>query len=152
MKDTLAFHDPADLPQASAEDNPIDHAIEALCPRCNHAVDAVCPNCSTPVEASGADISGFSKEDFYRRIITLVLTSRNAKFTLTCFLIAIGDGFADGTGITDVARRWGVTKATVSKHCRRVCVEFGIRPSPYMLREDSIQKFRISNRRPAKVA
>jgi len=147
----LTFHDPADSPLASTIDHPSDHGIEALCPQCNHAVDAVCPNCSTPVEANGATFQQQGTADLLRRIIALILTARNGKFTLVCFLIATGDGFADGWGMSEVARRWGVSKATVSKHCRRVCVQFGIKPSPYMLREDAGQRFRESNRRPARM-
>lgn len=146
------FHDPADLPQASAHDHPIDHALEALCPHCQHPVDAVCPDCGAMVEMSGSGANGapLTQAEFYRRFVLMLQSSRNAKFTLCCYLIATGDAFADGVSMTEVGRKWGVTKATVSKYCRFITGYLGIEPSRYMRKEELAQKFRLSNRRPVK--
>jgi hypothetical protein len=159
--DTM-FHDLADSPRASSCDHPADHVLEALCPRCRHPVDAVCPACGSNVEASGADngkeqmangtlVSVLTPEEFYRRFVLLVHNARNSKFTLGCYLIATGSGFADGVSMTDYAREWGVRKATVSKQCRYICGYLGIPPSRYMREEGVAAKFKLSNRRPRKV-
>ena len=146
------FHDPAELPQASTDDCPEDHFLVALCPHCNHVVDASCPKCHGHVEACGADIeeTAIRRVDHYRHLILLLQKSRNAKFTLQCLLIATGDGFADGLSLTEIARRWGVGKATVSKHCRKIIERLQIPPSAYMRSEETADKFRLSNRRPTK--
>lgn len=167
------------VPDVPSHDHPADRGLEANCPGCGHNVDAVCPDCQRHVEASGASgasldticldthcdrrcgqasptgaagLPTLSRAEFYRRFISLVQGSRNAKFTLGCYLIATGDGFADGVSMTEYARTWGVKKATVSKHCRMVCSFLSIAPSQYMRREETVQKFRSSNRRPIKTS
>jgi hypothetical protein len=154
-----ALHDVADLPMASACDHPADHVLEAMCPRCRHAVDAVCPTCHGNVESSGAEESETSPEhkscltrtEFYRRLVLLIHNARNSKFTLGCYLLATGDGFADGVSMTEYGKAWGVRKATVSKQCRYICGYLGLPPSRYMRQEEVAQKFRLSNRRPRKI-
>ena len=153
--------DAADSPRASSCDHPADHVLEAMCPQCGHAVDAVCPACGSNVEASGADsqssiansqvTSVLTPEEFYRRFVLLIHNARNSKFTLGCYLIATGSGFADGVSMTDYAREWGVRKATVSKQCRYICGYLGIAPSRYMREEAVAAKFKLSNRRPRKL-
>jgi hypothetical protein len=155
------LHDIADLPIASECDHPGDHLLEAMCPRCRHPVDAVCPDCHGNVEASGAaggksfapgeSQSGLARLEFYRRLVVMLMNARNTKFLLGCYLIATGDGFADGVSMTDFARQWGVRKATVSKQCRFICAYLGIPPSQYMRKEEVAGKFRLSNRRPRKL-
>ena len=148
-------HDPAESVKASACDHPAEHLLEALCPRCDEVVDAVCPECGGNVEASGADeggagLSSLSRAEFYRRMVLLIHNSRNSKFTCGCYLIATGDGFADGISMTEFGRAWGVRKATVSKQCRMICAYLGIPHSRYMRDERLAGKFRLSNRRPRK--
>lgn len=147
------FRDPAESNEASAIDTPGDHFLEAHCPRCAHSVDAVCPVCSFHVEQSGASSKTATAtfSEYHRRLILLVMNSRNAKFTLQCLLIATGDAFADGFSMTDFAKRWSVGRATISKHCRLICEQLEIKPSPYMMAEEMAGKFRLANRRPSKV-
>ncbi len=157
-----ANHDAADLPQASANDHPIDHMLEAMCPNCAHLVDAVCPACGNHVEeASPDDLKLFdvgggvrtylTPEEFYRRLVLMIQSARNSKFTAGCYLIASGSGFADGVSMTEFGRKWGVGKAAVSKNCKQICKYLGIPPSEkYMRKEATAEKFRTSNRRPHK--
>jgi hypothetical protein len=127
-----------------------------------HPVDAQCPVCHGNLEASGADngkeqmangqlVSVLTPEEFYRRFVLLVHNARNSKFTLGCYLISTGSGFADGVSMTEYAREWGVRKATVSKQCRYICGYLGIQPSRYMREESVAAKFKLSNRRPRKL-
>jgi hypothetical protein len=158
-----ALQDVADSPRASMCDHPADHLLEAMCPSCGHPVDACCPVCHGNVEQSGAiEKSGgrnpkaevqscLTPADFYRRFVLLIQNARNSKFLLGCYLIATGDGFADGVSMTDYARHWGVRKATVSKQCRLICAYLGIKPSRYMRKEEVAERFRLSNRRPRRL-
>lgn len=148
---SLEFHDPADAPSASYHDHPEDHFLEAMCPRCGHEVDATCPNCHGHVESTGAP-GAEGDLNRWRRLVLLLQKSRNTKFTLQCLLIATGDGFADGLSLTEAGRRWGVGKATVSKYCRIICETLEITPSAYMRSEETAAKFKLSNRRPTKLA
>lgn len=148
----VAFRDPADLPQVSIVDNPEDHCLEALCPRCGNVVDAVCPKCKGHVHPAGAGLakSCHAAPEFYRRFVNLLISSRNKTFTLACYLIATGDAYADGVTMQETARSFGVCKATVSKQCVFICKYLGITPSAYMRREAAAGTFRLSNRRPRK--
>jgi hypothetical protein len=152
--------DVADLPIASASDDPIDHLLNAYCPRCNRVIDASCPDCGHAVEASGAeekeanDSKSEARRELlaaYRRLLLMLVGARNTKFTLQCYLLATGSGFAEGRSMTEVACEWGVKKATVSKQCRAICAHLGIEPSRYMRKEETAQKFRLANRRPRRV-
>ena len=164
-----AIADIADLPVASACDDPVDHFLTAWCPRCQHPVDAVCPTCNHTVEASGAvgesrnlesrkqkgEPTGavqscLSRSEFYRRFLQLLQTARNSKFTLGCYLIATGDAFAEGVSMAEFAKQWGVRRATVSKQCHLICAALGLPPSRYMRDEATCDKFRLTNRRPRK--
>ena len=144
--------DPAEFTQASENDNPSDHMLEAMCPHCNHAVDAVCPGCGHNVEASGCDQKGtvLGRSEYYRRLLLLLEKARNTKFMLGCYFIATGDRFADGVSMTEYAVKWSVTKANVSKQCRFICQYLGIPPSRSMRSEVTADKFRKTNRRPKK--
>lgn len=157
-----ALQDLADSPRASSCDHPADHVLEGMCPACGHPVDAQCPTCHGSLEASGAGdrqsqmangqlVSCLTPEEFYRRFVLMIHNARNSKFSLGCYLIATGSGFADGVSMTDYAREWRVRKATVSKQCRYICGYLGIPPSRYMREEAVAAKFKLSNRRPRKV-
>ncbi len=146
MNAVTEFRDPAELPQASFVDSPENHFLEGICPQCRHEVDAVCPECNSHIEPSGdKDLT-----ERYRRLMLLLLDSRNAKFMLGCYLLATGDAFADGFTMTEFAKRWSVGKAVVSKHCRIICERLEIEPSRYMRTEETASKFRLANRRPIK--
>lgn len=147
--------DVADLPIASCTDAPEDHFLTAWCPRCKTVVDAVCPDCATNLEASGASTDGaaasmLTRSEYYRRLMQLLQSARNTKFTLACYLISTGDAFADGVTMAQCAKSWGVRTATVSKQCHLICALLGLRPSRYMRDEVTCDKFRLSNRRPRK--
>ena len=129
-----------------------------MCPRCGHVVDACCPECNGNVEASGAAVGDPGKSlsclgpvEFYRRLVVMLMNSRNTKFMLACYLISTGDGFADGVSMTDLAKKWSVRKATVSKQCRFICGYLGLPTSRYMRDEKVANKFKLTNRRPRKV-
>lgn len=148
--------DIADLPAASACDDPAEHFLEAYCPECKQTVNPVCPDCGRTVEASGASTDGaagseLQRSEFYRRFLQLLQGARNSKFTLGCYLISTGDAFAEGVSMSEFAKEWGVRRATVSKQCHLICAALGLPPSRYMRDEATCAKFRMSNRRPRRV-
>lgn len=152
--------DPAELPEASAADPPENHFLEAHCPGCGHTVDACCPKCGKHVEPDGSGlrtqdsgqfVSALPRAEYYRRLVLLLQSARNTKFRLCCYLIATGDGFADGVSMQDLATEWGVGKAVVSKECKIICAYLGIPPSPYMRRAETKDSYRAANRRPRKL-
>lgn len=152
-KQVAIFHDPADLPQASTTDNPLEHALEAFCPSCNHPVDATCPNCQSFVQPQGAVFDPEAERralELLRRILRYVSSQRNSKFTIACTWVAFGFPEAGGTSMTVLARKFSVGKAAVSKVCREICEHFGIPPSRYMMTEESAQKFKLTNWKPTK--
>ena len=144
--------DIADLPIASACDDPAEHFLNAWCPRCEQVVDAVCPECGHTVEQSGAGSGGAVAAaramDLIRQVLQLAQSARNSKFTIGCILIAMGHTYAEGVSMADYARAWGVRRATVSKQCHLVCAALGLPPSRYMKDEATCAKYRLSNRRP----
>jgi hypothetical protein len=149
---------PAESPLACVLDNPEEHFLEAHCPRCNHPTDAVCPHCGGHVEPAGMELpqingcrSDRTGPEFYRHFISLVEESRNPKLFLACYYVATGDAGAQGLSMTDLAKRWSVKKATISKYCRTICERLSIPPSQYMRKEETADKFRLANRRPQKM-
>ncbi len=145
--------DLADSPLASTVDHPSEHILEAYCPHCEHEVDAICPSCRSTVESSGADESAgpISNAEFHRRLLQWIVSKKNSRVAIYCFMIATGSGDADGLSMTVISRRFGISKAAISKHCRDAVETFGIMPSRYMRTEENAAKFRLSNRRPVKV-
>jgi hypothetical protein len=148
--------DPAQLPEASADDPPAGHMLEAHCPSCAHVVDAVCPKCKTHLEPAGVSTDGaaasnLNRVEYYRRFVLLLQNARNTKFMLGCYLIATGDAFADGISMESYARTWSVTRATVSKQCVFICRYLGLPPSRYMRRAETKDSYRQSNTRPKKI-
>lgn len=148
--------DPSELPEASATDKPVDHMLEAFCPKCAVVVDACCPKCHSHLEPAGVSTDGaaqskLSRTEYYRRFILLLQGARNTKFLLGCYLIATGDAFADGVSMESYAKTWSVKRATVSKQCVYICNYLGIPPSRYMRRAETKESYRQSNTRPKKV-
>lgn len=86
----------------------------------------------------------------FRRVILQIYESNNSKKSAACFLIATGDPAADGIAMATQAKRFGVSKAAVSKSCVEWCEFLSIRPSRYMRSAESGQSFQKSNHRPKK--
>lgn len=152
----IDYHDPHKIPDQAINDHPADRLVEAYCPRCGHEVDAVCPECgghvetgepTTPGDTDRSLQSTLPRAEFYRLFVGLLQEHRNAKFFYGCYLFATGDAYADGVSMVDFAREHGVTKATVSKHARRICNRLRLTPSKYMRDEKTARQFARSNRR-----
>lgn len=147
--------DPAELPQASIEDS--RQTIEAVCTHCGKSGDAVCPHCQAMLARESLmqephNVRGSSAEMLTRfALLARTITGkRNSKFWWCCFLVATGDAGAAGLSMTDLGRRWSVSKAYVSKTCIEICGILGLPPSQYMRTEHARESSRLSNRRSIK--
>lgn len=105
------------------------------------------------VEASGAELPNADEKRLamFRRMLAWAYVQRNTKFAVACLYAAFGWAEADGLSLTEQAKRCSVGKAAVSKVCRIIVERFNIRPSRYMMSEESANRFKLSNRRPFKI-
>lgn len=147
--------DPANLPEASCTHAHV--TVEAVCPKCSRHGDAICPHCHAEYQPDClVEDYGFrpsTTQELLKKMADLanwIQSKRNAKFWWCCFLIATGNTHADGRSMTDVAKEWGVGKATVSKHCVMICARLGIMPSRAMLPEPARNRYKLNNRRNSK--
>ena len=133
-------------------DNAADHFLEAMCARCGQAVDAVCPDCGHHVEAIGACAAtpDLISTESYRRLLLILDRWPDYRFTLQCYFMATGAGYAGGHSMKSLAKRFGRTKASVSKRCRDICRALGIPRSSYMRSEEAAEKSRARNVRRSK--
>ncbi len=128
--------------------------LEAHCLGCGKNGDAVCPHCGSeygpdsPIEEYRFKIS--TNAEFLKKFADFagyVKAARNGRFWLECFTVASGDASADGESMEEIAKRWSVTKACVSKTCIAVCARLGIPPSRAMRDEASRDLYKQHNRR-----
>ena len=131
--------------------------LEAVCPSCGKNGDAFCPHCHAEYHPDSlVEDYGFrpsTAQELLKKMgdfASWVMTKRNTKFWWECYLIATGSAAADGRSMTGVAKEWGVSKATVSKHCVMICARLGVIPSRAMLSEEARNKYKLTNRRNAK--
>ena len=78
-----------------------------------------------------------------RRIIAEILESKNARLTTECLALVTGVGFL-GDSETDIARRFKVTRAAVSKRCVELCEKLGLPPARAMKSEKARESYRAS--------
>jgi len=142
--------DPADFNVEDGRAEDPTEFLEAVCMKCGHEVQAACPDCGTYVRRNDTD----RPEQFYERasyhaLLLLLERERNTRFAIDCYFIATGDAIMDGRGrsMAEVAKRWSVTRAMVSKHCRRICRTLRIIPSRYMRSEEAAIESKLRNRR-----
>lgn len=149
------LHDAADLPQAATMGR--KETVEAVCTNCGKSGDASCPHCGSQYgPANLVEDYGFrpatTQEMLPRlaRLARLIASKRNSKFIWTCYLIASGDAYADGVSMEEVAKRWKVTRACVSKHCVMICTILGMPPSRYMRSKAARKSYKLTNARRSK--
>lgn len=117
------FSDPADYASASYEHHPVDD-IEPI------------------------DVPPDERADAIRTLLAIIVSRKNKALAVECLCIATGLGFAEGKTMTDVARRFGIKKQTVSKDVRQMMDELNLPPSPYMRSMASRETFRLTNCHP----
>jgi len=117
--------DPAEYLQASVEDHPADHILEATCPRCGK-VDGVCPRCGHCVESSGCQPD---RAATYRRVMGMLAEDKHRiGFFIDCFFLATGDAVFDGQTEETIAKLHNVPVAQVEAMRDRIARVLGIAP------------------------
>lgn len=69
--------------------------------------------------------------DAVRRVIGNLMFDGNTRLSLDCLSLATGVCF-QGETETTIAKRYGITRAAVSKRCVELCKRMGIKPSSAM--------------------
>lgn len=78
-----------------------------------------------------------------RRIVAEILEAKNARLTTECLALVTGVGFL-GNSETEIARRFNVTRAAVSKRCVELCEKLGLPPARSMKSERARESYRAS--------
>lgn len=129
--------------------------LECWCSHCNGTRDAVCPECGSDLGPdSPIEDHGFKASSPQERLVKLaefirfLMSTKNKELWCACYLIASGDGAADGISMAELAKHAGRSRASISKICVGICARLGIPPSQYMRSEAARIKYRESNVRP----
>lgn len=119
--------DAADTPQASYVSDPINE-IEPLDEETSRAARLI------------------------EQFVLILDEARNVKMTLQCMKLTMpsGIGYLEGSSMAEVAAKFGVTKAAISKQCLRLIEELNLPPSRHMRSEQARELARKTNvrRRP----
>ena len=69
-----------------------------------------------------------------RNMMGLLLQPRHAELTIECLSLVSGLGY-QGNSMTEIARKYQVSRATVSRRCVDLCKKLGIPPTRAMRNE-----------------
>lgn len=78
----------------------------------------------------GSDIE-YDLMDVLRRILGELMAQSNIRLTLECLALVTGLSY-EGSSMTDIAKRYGITRAAVSKRCIEITDALGLPPSRAM--------------------
>lgn len=78
---------------------------------------------------------------FIRRLVGELLGQDNVRLSVECLALATGISYL-GDSMTDIARRYGVTRAAVSKRCVEFTDALGLAPSRAMRSTKARQSYR----------
>ena len=78
---------------------------------------------------------------FVRRLVGELLGQDNVRLSVECLALATGISYM-GDSMTDIARRYGVTRAAVSKRCVEFTDALGLAPSRAMRSTKARQSYR----------
>lgn len=79
-----------------------------------------------------------------RHMLDLLISQPNPRLSIQCLRIASGLGDLDNITESSVAREHGLTRAAVSKRCKKLCRLLGIKPSQYMRPLNVCDKYRTA--------
>lgn len=80
-------------------------------------------------------------------ILARIIDAGDPRKEADIMALACGLLLREGTTMTDLARKYGVTKADISKSAVEFCEKMGLPPSHVMLSEADRLKYQLSNRR-----
>lgn len=97
-----------------------------------------------------ATIANYDVMDVLRRVLGELMAQNNIRLTLECLALVTGLSY-EGSSMTDIAKRHGVTRAAVSKRCVEISEALGLPPSRAMRtltarREYERRQHRVLNR------
>ena len=99
-----------------------------------HDQDTLLDRCGSPVVAAVDDDdvhrpeTDFGMATVAWRIVGELLAQDNIRLTAECLAVVTGVAYG-GNSMTDIARKYGVTRATVSKRCVAISDALGLPPS-----------------------
>ena len=96
----------------------------------SHPLESIEPACDQPdYQARHTDAEWVW--DAVRRLLGELLSQKNARLTLECMAIVSGVAFL-GDSMSEVGRRYGLSRAAVSKRCIELARKIGVPPSRAM--------------------
>lgn len=96
----------------------------------SHPLDRIEPTCDQPgYQAQRTDAEEIW--DILRRLVGDLLTHSNSQLSLECLALVSGVSFL-GDSMSAIAKRYGVTRAAVSKRCVELSENLGLPPSRSM--------------------
>lgn len=91
-----------------------------------------------PLRASGELLKAF--------LFRIVDEGRNPRLEAECISLAFGFGAALGLSQTEVAKRYGLTRAAVSKRVREIQQQFNLPASEFMKSDRAREVYRLTNK------
>lgn len=76
-----------------------------------------------------------SATDILRRLVADIIYEDNTRLTIDCLSIALGLRVYQGDSMTKIAKRYGITRAAVSKRCVDITERLNLSPSRAMRSE-----------------
>ena len=80
-------------------------------------------------------------------ILAPIIDSPDPRKTADVMALSCGLLLREGTTITDLARKYGVSKQDISKSAVEFCERLGLPPSHVMLPEEAREKYKLTNKR-----
>ncbi|MBC2595658.1 hypothetical protein H5P28_15425 [Ruficoccus amylovorans] len=107
-----------------------------------HDQDALLDHCAAPVETpqETATNSGYSLIDVARMVIAELIAHNNIELAIDCLSLVTGLSYG-GQSMTDIARKYGISRAAVSKRCVGISDALGLPPSRAMRRLTARQTY-----------
>jgi hypothetical protein len=110
-----------------------------------HDQDTLLDRCVAPVVTStepAADTtdSGYSLIDVARMVIAELIAHNNIELAIDCLSLVSGLSYG-GQSMTDIARKYGISRAAVSKRCVEISNALGLPPSRAMRRLTARQTY-----------
>lgn len=102
------------------------------------------PASDEPLQTIEADEeAGQLLKEFLFRIVE---ERHHPRLEAECISLAFGFGAARGLTLTEVADRYGLTRAAVSKRVREIAEQFGLPASSYMKSDRARRVYRLTNK------
>ncbi len=101
-----------------------------------------------PEEKAEVPVASLSQDErtwfVLRLMLDLLLMQPNPRLSIQCLRLASGLGDLDNITESSVAREHGLTRAAVSKRCKKLCHLLGIKPSQFMRPLNVCDKYRTA--------